>query len=261
MSRLARILVYPIKSLDPVSLLQVRVQRGGALENDRRWAIVDASGKLVNGKRSPVLHRLRATYDDVLEHVTFRFEDREACFHLSQDLELLEAWLSEVLVEVVPRGGVRLLENTCGGYPDDTEAPGPTVISSATLETVASWFPAMSVDECRLRFRTNLELGETVPFWEDRLYGPAGSQVDFCIGSVTFAGTNPCQRCPVPARDPHTGDVRPRFTPDFSDRREATLPHWAERTRFNHFYRLAVNTHLVSSGGTLHVGDEVNLVV
>src|SRR5688572_3286129 len=136
MPTLARILVYPIKSLDPIRVEHARVLASGALEFDRQWAIVDASGKFINGKRTPLVHRLRTSFDERIERVTFQFEGRTASFHLSNELEALESWLSEVFGQ-----SVRLLENAYGGFPDDTEAPGPTVISTATLETVASWFP------------------------------------------------------------------------------------------------------------------------
>ena len=252
MPTLAHILIFPIKSLDPMRIEQARVLSNGALEFDRQWAIVDAAGKFINAKRTPLVHRLRTSFDNCVERVTFEFDSRSASFHLSNERESLETWLSEVFAQPV-----RLLENAYGGYPDDTEAPGPTVISTATLETVASWFPPMTVDECRLRFRANLEIGDAEPFWEDRLFGPTGSQVDFRIGNVTFAGTNPCQRCVVPSRDPITGEIRPRFTPEFTQHRAATLPVWAERSRFDHFYRLSVNTHLACAGGVVRIKDEV----
>ena len=122
MPTLARILVYPIKSLDPIRVEHARVLASGALEFDRQWAIVDASGKFINGKRTPLVHRLRTSFDERIEHVTFQFEGRTASFHLSNELEALESWLSEVFGQ-----SVRLLENAYGGFPDDTEAPGPTV--------------------------------------------------------------------------------------------------------------------------------------
>ena len=253
MPNLSRIVIYPIKSLDGISVDRARVIRNGALEFDRQWAIADASGRFINGKRTPLVHRLRTSFDDTIENVTFDFEDRTATFRLS-DIIPIESWLAQVFDQPV-----RLLENAYGGFPDDTEAPGPTIISTATLEEVARWFAPMPLDEARLRFRANLEIGGVEPFWEDRLYGPAASQVDFRIGEVTYAGTNPCQRCVVPSRDPQTGEVRAKFAIDFSHHREQSIPAWANRTRFNHFYRLAVNTHLASNAGNLRVGDEVSL--
>ncbi len=42
MPRLARIVIYPVKSLDGVALEQARQLPSGALEHDRQWAIFDA---------------------------------------------------------------------------------------------------------------------------------------------------------------------------------------------------------------------------
>ena len=61
-------------------------------------------------------------------------------------------------------------------------------------------------------------------------------------GAATLAGINPCQRCPVPPRDPDTGEILAGFQKRFSDRRRETLPAWAEASRFDHFYRFTVNT-------------------
>jgi hypothetical protein len=40
------------------------------------------------------------------------------------------------------------------------------------------------------------------------------------------------------------------------------LPEWAEKSRFNHFYRLAVNTIVPAdqAGKMVRVGDEVQVV-
>ncbi len=150
------------------------------------------------------------------------------------------------------------------GFPDDLESPGPTVVSTATLRTVAGWFAGLNEDEVRRRFRANLEIdaegNDLPPFWEDRLCGPAGQATRFRVGDVVFSGTNPCQRCIVPTRDAATGDAWPRFAKAFAQAREVSLPAWAERSRFDHFYRLAVNTRLAGAGGRIRVGDAVEVL-
>ena len=45
-------------------------------------------------------------------------------------------------------------------------------------------------------------------------------------------------------RNPKTGEVYPNFQKTFITKRQETLPNWAEKTRFNHFFRLAINTRL-----------------
>ncbi|MEZ6044348.1 MAG: MOSC N-terminal beta barrel domain-containing protein [Planctomycetaceae bacterium] len=58
---LSRIAIYPVKSLDPVWVEKARVLASGALENDRRWSIVNGQGDYVNGKSEPLVHKLRIT--------------------------------------------------------------------------------------------------------------------------------------------------------------------------------------------------------
>lgn len=87
----------------------------------------------------------------------------------------------------------------------------------------------------------------------------AGTTKTFTIGRVTFTGTNPCQRCPVPTRDPDTGEVYHRFQQKLIEQRRASFPHWAEPSRFNHFYRLALNTRInpTEAGKILAIGDPI----
>lgn len=136
------------------------------------------------------------------------------------------------------------------------------MISTATLTEVASWFKPLNAAQLRLRIRANLEIGGVPPFWEDRLYGEKGSLVRFRIGDCVLGGNNPCQRCVVPPRDPFTGAGYPEFAKIFAQKREETLPAWAEKSRFNHFYRLAVNTKVPEdqAGKIIRVGDEVEVL-
>jgi uncharacterized protein len=258
-AHLARILVYPVKSLDGLSLPSVRVLKSGALENDRRFALLDEAGKYVNGKRHSRIHQLRSSFDAMTRTLHLRTADgrQMGSFDIDHDRARLEDWLSEFF-----GFAVRLDENHAAGFPDDIDSPGPTIISTASLNEVASWFPGITADQMRVRIRANLEIGGVPPFWEDQLYGAAGTVLKFRIGEVEFDGINPCQRCVVPPRNPLTGEMYPEFAKIFARKREETLPSWAERSRFNHFYRLAINTKLpVSEGGkTAAVGDAITIV-
>ena len=256
---LARIHLFPVKSMEPVTVEQARVLKSGALEDDRLLAFFDAEGRFVNGKRCPAIHKLRAAFDPEMRtlRLAVHHADREAIFHIDREREAVQQWLSEYF-----GFAVFLKENQAGGWPDDTDSPGPTLISAATLREVAGWFAGLSVEQVRVRFRTNLEIECPEPFWEDRLYGPVGVPMQFRIGDVLVDGINPCQRCVVPPRDPATGQTYPDFANTFRKRREQTLPPWAERSRFNHFYRLAINTRIPSgqTGKVIRVGDEVTVL-
>lgn len=257
-AQVARILVYPIKSLDGVSCHRASVVSPGTLEFDRRWAIVDSKGKYVNGKRNAQVHQLRCQFDLATLTVTLSHEgDTQAVpFHLATQREEINQWLSEYFQQPV-----FLEEKAEGGFPDDTDAYGPTIISTATLETVASWFPGLTVESARSRFRANLEISNVPPFWEDQLFTEQDTGVNFQIGSVLFQGMNPCQRCVVPTRDPHTGETYPQFQRIFTQQRQATLPSWTTHSRFNHYYRLSINTRIFSSqiGKAIGIGDPVTL--
>ena len=255
--RLARITIYPVKSLDGVDVGTADVTVTGALRGDRRYALVDLKGEFVNAKRTARIQLLRSEFDLAAERIMLRregFPDWPS-FHLADDRPQLEDWLSDYLGL-----RVRLVENADAGFPDDTEALGPTVVSTATLAAVAEWFPGLTLDEVRRRFRANLEIDGVEAFWEDRLFAGEGEPLPFLVGDALFGGTNPCQRCVVPTRDAQTGEVLPGFAKRFAEQRAATLPAWANAARFNHFYRLAVNTRPLAAAGTrMHVGDVIQL--
>ncbi len=254
---LARIDIFPVKSLDGVSVAQATVLGSGALAGDRTYALFDAQNRFVNGKRNAAIHRLRATFSEDGQSITLAIEENEpvATFHLHGQRPALEAWLADYFQQPVT-----LQENHDLGFPDDTDAAGPTVISTATLQTVATWYN-LTLDETRRRFRTNLEIDGVPPFWEDQLFSADGSPVRFAIGDVVLEGINPCQRCVVPTRDALTGAATQSFQKTFSQQRLATLPDWVPRQRFNHFYRLAVNTNIANqSGQILKLGDSVSVI-
>lgn len=254
---LARIDCFPVKSLDGISVPQAQVLASGALQGDRTYALFDAQGRFVNGKRTAAIHHLRSTFSEDGQFITIAVANHPpaATFHLQQQRSDLEAWLSDYFQQPIT-----LQANLSSGFPDDTHAAGPTVISTATLQTVADWH-SLSLEEARRRFRTNLEIDGVPAFWEDQLFGPDSAAVRFAIGNVVIEGINPCQRCVVPTRNTLTGIATTHFQKTFSQQRAATLPTWAPPSRFNHFYKLAVNTNIVGQGGhTLKVGDSVSVI-
>jgi hypothetical protein len=63
MPTLDRITIYPVKSLDGLDLEACDVLESAGLENDRRWRLVDMDGRVLNAKRSPLFHAIRAEYE------------------------------------------------------------------------------------------------------------------------------------------------------------------------------------------------------
>ncbi|WP_129116552.1 MOSC domain-containing protein [Halegenticoccus tardaugens] len=288
---LRRITTFPVKSLDPHERDSARIVENGGLAGDREYALFDGAGNYVNGKRNADVHRLRSAFDPGAGTVTVDAPGRtKRTFSLEGDREALTEWLSAYFGEPV-----ELRRNRAGGFPDDTDASGPTVVSTATIREVASWFPGIDEGGMRRRLRANLEIGGVPAFWEDRLFAGRSERVTFEVGStsrsntgevgstsrsesevdesgadeserdgsgVRFEGVNPCQRCVVPSRDPETGEVYEEFTETFVARRRETLPEWSGGEWFDHYYRLMVNTVVPDSerGKSVSVGDEVRIV-
>ncbi|KKF39108.1 molybdenum cofactor biosysynthesis protein, partial [Halorubrum saccharovorum] len=181
----------------------------------------------------------------------------ERTFALPEDGEALAAWVGYYLGYAVD-----LVREPNGGLPDDRAAPGPTVVSRATLETVASWFDEIAdATEMRRRLRPNLVLDDCPAFWEDRLFADRGEAVRVSIGETELFGVNPCQRCVVPSRDPDTGEPIDGFREAFIRKRRETRPAWTKSDRFDHDFRLMVNTVVPEDewGSTLAVDDAVTI--
>lgn len=264
---------FPIKALDREELDSAELTRGGSLEGDRAWAIVEgdadrphdpddaALNAYVNGKKTERVHRLRTSVDFDAETVEVGVEGERAAaereFSLSAPGDLND-WLSDYFDR---RVSVRRGDDV--GFPDRRDAPGPTVTSTATMDTVAEWF-GIPRDEARRRFRANVEIGGVPAFWEDRLFAGGKEVVRFRVGDAVFEGVKPCGRCVVPTRDADTGEEDPAFREAFIERREATLPEWVEESRFDHAYKLAVVTRAADDeridGCELGVGDEVEIL-
>jgi uncharacterized protein YcbX len=254
MPQVARLDVHPVKALDPHPVESVRVRESGALDWDRRYAIVDADGDPVNGKADAAVHRFGADFDLAAGTVAVGPRDgaRES-FHLETDRDALADWLSEYFgypVDVVREDA---------GLPDDTDAHGPTVVASGTLDAVADWFD-LTREDVRRRFRPNVVV-DAPAFWDDDQVPPAGEDTVLAVGDAAFAVDGPCTRCVVPTRDPDTGEaVPPDFRERFVRRRQETLPPTVARDRFDHGYVLCLNTRLVEgAGGSVAVGDVVGV--
>jgi uncharacterized protein YcbX len=255
----SRLWLYPMKSFDPVEVDCVTVLNSGALQNDRTFAFVDSTKNFVNGKRYAQIHTLRSQFNLSTNVIALYVQgsDQSGIFQLEQEWAALEVWVTERL-----GFPVQMVKNTEMGFPDDTVSPGATIVSTATLEAIASWYPDLTVDEVRRRFRANIELSGVPAFWEDQLFAESAQEVPFQIGDVQFIGVNPCQRCVVVTRDSQTGVVSSNFQKTFVEQRRETLPTWVERSRFNHFFRLAINTRVPASeqGKTIELGDTVNIL-
>jgi len=258
---LAEIRLHPIKSLDGVAVPECRIGQGGGLELDRVWALYSADGRCINGKSTAAMHLIRAAFapdvSSVTLSVTGRGDVAPQTFAFPGDFVSAGEWFSRYFERKIT---VRYVAE---GVPDDADRNGPTVISRATFEAVADWFPEIDLEESRRRFRTSLEIGGVSAFWEDRLFGMHESDaVAFTVGDVRITGTNPCPRCTVPARDSRSGIDLLGFQKRLSQGRRSHYPSWAcEPEGLDDFYHLSINTRVAPTehGKVLRVGDPVNV--
>ena len=247
--------IFPIKSLGGASVEAARITAGGILENDRIYAIIDRDGKVVNGKRTARVHDLRCAFDPAFKEVRLSPATGAPTQFCLDDPVPIGHWLADFF-----GFPASLQHNRDKGFPDDREAFGPTIVSEASLQMIQQWYPALTLESVRRRFRANLELGGGAAFCEDQFFAAAGERRPFAIGPVKFLGHNPCQRCVVPTRDPENGEPVADFQKTFMRLRQEHLPPWANRDRFNHFYRFAVNTSIpeTEAGKWLRRGDPIS---
>ncbi len=316
MPTLERITVYPLKSFDGVEVTEARLLAGGGLEHDRRWQLVDMEGRVVNAKRHALLHAIRAEY--AIERlaavvgspgselpqlaanvIALSVDPAAVAAGAVPGVERLAGLAPDVFPLVPGSGGpcgwltealgfgVLLLERADGGFPDDCDARGPTLASTATAVEVARWF-GFDLAESRRRFRVNLELGGCDAFWEDTLACPAQPGLrpslaelppglladpytslpppeprEFTIGDVCLRAANVCRRCGVPSRDSHTGRVTEHFRDAFEAHRGRAMRADVDASCWSHRYRLAVNTTSIASlkeaASVLAVGDAIRV--
>jgi uncharacterized protein YcbX len=268
MAEIARLRIYPLKGLDATELDAVEVTEAGLLAGDREYAICepdavpieDQQGILrdaINGKQSDRLHELRTAFDPETEEFVVRVRDRDETRRFDLGSGAGRDAAGEYFGDFFERE--LTIQRRQEGFVD-RPGLGPSVISTATLEAVASWFEELTVEGARRRLRANVEIGGVPAFWEDRFLG-AGAPA-FEAGGVRFEGGEPCARCVVPQRDPDTGEPLPEFRERFVERREATLPEWVDPDAFDHYYSVMLIARIPgpSRGRTLAVGDGVSVV-
>lgn len=252
------ITIYPIKSLDGISLQKAQLCSGGCLLHDREFAIVDSNDKYVNGKSNALVHLLRSEIDFDNETVLFK-HDTDAVwnkFHLQKEKAVVDEYLTDFF-----KKPVRLLRNTEGKFLDVPVKSGITVLSTASLETVGGWFNNMPLEETRKRFRATIEIDQVPAFWEDKLFYDEGTAIEFSIGNTIVYGMGPRARCVVPTRHPQSGDMIHGFQKSFANQRALELPGWSTLDNYGHTYYLSVDCYIPPSefGKWIETGDEIKI--
>jgi uncharacterized protein YcbX len=254
-----RITIYPVKSLDGVSVQKAKIGHGGCLEHDREYAICKKDGKYVKGKNSDLVYLLRSSVDFENEIISFRQDSGDTwnSFHLQKDKTAIDTFLSSFFE--MP---VTLQKDSTGKFLDVPVLSGMTVLSTASLKTVAGWFNDMDIEETRKRFRATIEITQVPAFWEDQLFLEEGSSIEFKIDDTTLFGISPRARCIVPSRHPVTGDIMQGFQKLFVTQRTINLPEGSALESYGHTYYLSVDCYIPPSefGKWITVGDKLTII-
>lgn len=267
MAHIENIWVYPVKGLDAMDLEAVRINEGGTLEADREYAMLDPQadsliedrfdsvGKTFNGKEINHTHEVTSAFDPETGVLSLQMNETGESyrFDLTTEREEASEWFSEFVGEPV-----ELRHREPPAFVDRPKL-GPSVISTGTLREVASWFDDMTVEGARIRLRPNIEITGVPAFWEDQFLGD--DRPGFEVNGVRFDGAEACARCVVPSRDPDTGEPTENFSQRFAERREETLPDWADRDAFEHFFTVMIITKIPEAhyGETISIADEVHV--
>lgn len=206
-----RISVAPVKALGLVHPEQVDLGRRG-VPGDRRFWLVDAGGRLVNGKSHPKLMAVRPEWDERTRRLALGFPDGTTAAGIVEPGEPVEARLygephpsrrvsgpwGEALSAFAGEP-LTLLWSETGAVDRGADRGWATLVSRASLERLREQAGVDGPVDGR-RFRMLLEIDGVGPHEEDEWLGSAVS-----VGEAVLAPLGDVGRCAVTTRDPDTG--------------------------------------------------------
>jgi uncharacterized protein YcbX len=218
--RLAEIRRYPVKSLRGHGLGEAMIERLG-IAGDRRWMIVDETGRFLTQRQIPKLAQIdvEATPDGViLRH------DRHGALRIAipgekADLETVVVWRDSLKARSAPSASEYLSDflgrparlvyladvsarpvNPVYGRGDDrvSFADGfPLLVTSTASLDDLNW--RLEAPVPMDRFRANLVVAGAPAWAED-------GWRRIRVGALMLRLVKPCSRCAVPTLDPMTGE-------------------------------------------------------
>ena len=219
--QVSRLFLYPIKGCRGIALRAGEVERRG-LAGDRRWMVVDDTGRFVSQREHPRLALVDVAWGPGADSLALAAPDQPPCTlpRVWNDgpFREVEIWRNRVPARVHPGGSAwfsRVLGFPASAVymPDEIErAVNPARSRPGDIVSFADAYPLLVISEASLhelnarlaapismrRFRPNLVVAGASPFAED-------TWTQIRIGGVVLRWAKPCDRCTVTTVDPDTG--------------------------------------------------------
>lgn len=270
-THLASIHIYPVKAMRAVDLGESSVEPWG-LAGDRRWLVVDHTGRFISQREEPSLARLVASYDGPGLAVTLTAPGGDAITVPAPKAEAgaqmlaVSVWRSQLTAAAAGRAADEWLSGYLGRpvrlvHLDDPRrrpvdqrygAPGDTVsfadgyplllTNAASLDELGKWLADDGEEPVPMnRFRPSVVVAGAEAWDEDHWRRVR-------IGAVDFRVAKPCGRCEVTTHDQATGE-----------RGSQPLKMLGLKRRFGQ--DLVFGQNLIPAGpGLIRVGDPVEVL-
>lgn len=216
----SQLAIYPVKSMRQVSVQAAKIDMGG-LKDDRRWMVVDSSGRMVTQRQHsrlcliqpaitekglllqtpgmPDLYVSRPDNADRIE-VSIWNDQCRACPAGEQS----QRWLSQFLgidcqLVYFPDDELRVVDQTYASAGDNTafsDGFPVLLISQASLDDLNG---RLEKPVPMARFRTNIVISGSGPYAEDEWK-------QLKIGDFNLRIVKPCSRCVIPSIDIETAE-------------------------------------------------------
>lgn len=276
--------IYPVKSLQGITLQEAELDPRG-LAWDRRWMVVDDTGRFVTQRQLPRMAQIAVRLEDealVLEHpaaspltVPLSFDESPRDGRPRLEVEIFKdrcpgldegdqaaGWLTEVLGRFKDKG-LRLVR-----FADDhrREVEPDHLRGESAHTAFADGYPFLVANEASLaalnevlrgkglepvpmsRFRPNIVVAGATPFAENGWDSLVAAERGYSLGL-----RKPCKRCQIPTVDQHTGEIPRPGEPLQTLVEMKTQP----TLKGGHFGQNAIL--LAGEGATIRVGDSVRV--
>lgn len=258
---------FPVKSLAGNAVSTLHLHPLGAT-NDRRWMLVDETGRFISQREHPQLCRIQAQVagnDLILTHLDNGQQLTIANARAERGaLVPVTVWDDTFTARLVPSATVSDLSDLVGipcrlvYMATDSHRPlDPDFALADERVSFADGFPYLITNQASvdvlsghygsevamLRFRPNIVVTGAAAFAED-------DWKTLHIGNATFRLPKPCARCIVVTVDPQTAEQQP-----------TVLQRLADLRTVNRKIQFGMNACWLGDGhGTIAVGDAVRKI-